>query len=53
MRRPSCVGLQLTIYDPDLDPDGGIAAVKRVVEASRELLPVMAGGGAAGGEGRR
>ncbi|MFI8527024.1 arginase family protein [Promicromonospora sukumoe] len=23
---PRCVGLQLTVFDPDLDPDGGLAA---------------------------
>ena len=23
---PRCVGLQLTVFDPDLDPDGTLAA---------------------------
>lgn len=38
---PACVGLQLTIYDPDLDPDGrcAVALADTLVEAVMTVAP--------------
>ncbi|MFG2062297.1 hypothetical protein ACGFIK_12840 [Micromonospora sp. NPDC048871] len=35
LANPACVGLEVTIYDPDLDPDGRYAAalVETLVDA--------------------
>lgn len=40
---PRCVGLQLTVFDPDLDPDGRLAA--DLVDLLTGVLAPTAGGG--------
>ncbi|HEV3410168.1 MAG TPA: arginase family protein [Chthoniobacterales bacterium] len=36
LRNPHCIGMEVTIYDPDLDPDGG--AAERIVRCLRSAF---------------